>query len=169
MHLQHALTKHINNFQNPYALRGGVGEKALRQIVENAYRVADRCLPQDAVQIRKLASDITKAANALCDLRQDGKGQTPQANQLTREIREKLGDLEQAVHKAVIGIEKGGHQQAAHTVNVEFIQRQYNYSLLRFNKYSSMLCRCKDVWIKHAVGFKIPASTTEVLANVRLI
>lgn len=118
VHLQQSLTiQHVHNFfQNPYALRGGVGEKALRQIVENAYRVADRCLPQDAVQIRKLASDITKAANALCDLRQDGKGQTPQANQLTREIREKLGDLEQAVHKAVIGIEKGGHQQAAHTV-----------------------------------------------------
>lgn len=103
--------------QNPYALRGGVGEKALRQIVENAHRVADRCLPQDANHIRKIAGDIAKAADILCNLRQEGKGQTPQAEQLAREIRQKLGELEQAVLKAVVGVDKAGHQQAAHTVS----------------------------------------------------
>lgn len=97
-------------------MRGGVGEKALRQILENAYRLADRCLPQDAATIRRLADDINKAVNALCDLRQDGKGQTPQAEQLAREIRDKLGNLERAVTKAVIGVNKAGHQ-AAHTVS----------------------------------------------------
>lgn len=96
----------------------------MRQIVENAYRVADRCLPQDATPIRRLASDITKAANSLCDLRQDGKGQTPQANHLTQDIRGKLGDLEQAVLRAVIGVEKGGQQQAAHTVSLNTFREE---------------------------------------------
>lgn len=98
-------------------MRGGVGEKALRQIVENAYRVADRCLPQDGVHIRRLADDITRLTNALCDLRQEGKGQSAQAESLAREIRSKLGDLEQSVLNAVIGVEKAGHQQTAHTVS----------------------------------------------------
>lgn len=73
-------------------------------------------MPQDAAVIRRLADDITKAVNALCDLRQDGKGQTPQAEQLARDIRDKLGNLERAVTKAVVGVDKAGHQ-AAHTVS----------------------------------------------------
>lgn len=97
-------------------MRGGVGEKALRQILDNAYRVADRCLPQDAAVIRGLADDINRSVNELCDLRQAGKGNTPHAEQLAREIRDKLGNLERAVTKAVIGVDKAGHQ-AAHTVS----------------------------------------------------
>lgn len=98
-------------------MRGGVGEKALRQIIENAYRVADRCLPHDAAQIRRLADDITRLTNALCNLRAEGKGQSAQAESLAREIRSKLGELDQAVTNAIIGVEKAGHQQAAHTVS----------------------------------------------------
>lgn len=113
-------------------MRGGVGEKALRQIVDNAYRVADRCLPQDASVIRKIAIDITKAADQLCNLRQDGKGQTPQAEQLAREIRGKLGNLEQAVLNAIVGVDKAGHQQAAHTVS----QNIYLFCYLRWSKNS---------------------------------
>lgn len=101
-------------------MRGGVGEKALRQIIDNAYRVADRCLPHDAAIIRNLADDVSRAVNALCDLRQDGKGNTPQADQLARDIREKLGHLERAVLNAVVGVEKAGHQ-AAHTVGHRFL------------------------------------------------
>lgn len=97
-------------------MRGGVGEKAVRQIIDNAYRVADRCLPHDAAIIRGLADDVTRSMNTLCDLRQEGKGNTPQADQLARDIRDKLGKLERAVLTAVVGVEKGGHQ-AAHTVS----------------------------------------------------
>lgn len=106
----------IFHSQNPYALRGGVGEKALRQIIENAYKAADRCLPQDAYVIRKLAGEISSMANKLCDLRQEGKGNTPQALQLAKDIRDKLHSLEQSVLHAVIDVDKAGLQQAAHTV-----------------------------------------------------
>uniref|UniRef100_A0A1B0DHH8 Vinculin n=1 Tax=Phlebotomus papatasi TaxID=29031 RepID=A0A1B0DHH8_PHLPP len=91
---------------NPYALKGGVGEKALRQIVENALKIADRCLPQHASAIRKVASDVTSMTNALCELRQDGKGTTPQAENLAREIRGRLTDLNRAVQDAVIGVSR---------------------------------------------------------------
>ncbi|XP_055532948.1 vinculin [Wyeomyia smithii] len=102
--------------RNPYALRGGVGEKALRQIVGNGLKVADRCLPQDSHIIRRLAGDITAMTNTLCDLRQDGKGTTPQADSIARDIRDKLGNLEQSVLNAIMGVDKAGLQQTAHTV-----------------------------------------------------
>lgn len=101
---------------NPYAIKGGVGEKALRQIVENAHEVAERCLPQDSMPIRKLADDITTMANALCELRQDGKGTSPQAENLAKNLREKLANLEQSLVSAIKGVNKAGVKQIAHTI-----------------------------------------------------
>ncbi|XP_065366431.1 vinculin [Calliphora vicina] len=101
---------------NPYALRGGVGEKALRQIIENANEISERCLPQDSYPIRRLADEITAMANSLCELRQDGKGASPQAESLARSIREKLGDLQSQIQNAVVGVDKAGVQQTAHTI-----------------------------------------------------
>lgn len=75
-----------------------------------------RCLPQDAHTINKLCSDLTTMTDALCELRQDGKGATPQAESLARGIREKLGGLQQAVLNAVVAVDKTGLQQTAHTV-----------------------------------------------------
>lgn len=54
--------------------------------------------------------------DALCELRQEGKGATPQAESLARGIREKLGDLQHAVMNAVLAVDKAGLQQTAHTV-----------------------------------------------------
>lgn len=75
-----------------------------------------RCLPNDANHINKICSDLTTMTDALCELRQDGKGATPQAESLSRGIREKLGDLQQAVMNAVVAVDKAGLQQTAHTV-----------------------------------------------------
>ncbi|XP_020715469.1 vinculin [Ceratitis capitata] len=101
---------------NPYALKGGVGEKALRQIIDNANEISERCLPQDAYPIRRLADEIAAMTNSLCELRQDGKGTSPQAESLARAIRGKLGDLQSLVRNAVVGVDKAGLQQTAHTI-----------------------------------------------------
>uniref|UniRef100_T1GS06 Vinculin n=1 Tax=Megaselia scalaris TaxID=36166 RepID=T1GS06_MEGSC len=98
------------------SLSGGFGEKALRQIIDDVHRVADYCLPQDAIPIRKMADDITAMANALCELRQEGKGNTPQAEALAREIRAKLANLNDAVLQAVVNLDKSGVPQNAHTI-----------------------------------------------------
>ncbi|XP_011176906.2 vinculin [Zeugodacus cucurbitae] len=101
---------------NPYALKGGVGEKALRQIIDNANEISERCLPQDAYPIRRMADEIGAMTNSLCELRQDGKGTLPQAESLARAIRGKLGDLQSLVRNAVVGVDKAGLQQTAHTI-----------------------------------------------------
>lgn len=57
------------------ALRGGVGEKSLRQIVEQAVRLAERYLPpSQAEPLQKLTSQIVTMTNGLCELRQNEKG-----------------------------------------------------------------------------------------------
>lgn len=101
---------------NPYALKGGVGEKALRQIIDNANEISERCLPQDAYPIRRMADEIGAMTNSLCELRQDGKGTSPQAESLARAIRGKLADLQSLVRNAVVGVDKAGLQQTAHTI-----------------------------------------------------
>ncbi|XP_053951840.1 vinculin [Anastrepha ludens] len=101
---------------NPYALKGGVGEKALRQIIDNANEISERCLPQDAYPIRRMVDEIAAMTNSLCELRQDGKGTSPQAESLARAIRGKLGDLQSLVRNAVVGVDKAGLQQTAHTI-----------------------------------------------------
>jgi len=103
--------------EDPLALRGGVGEKSVRQILEHSQRVSERALPGDAEAIKKLCGDITTMTDALCELRQDGKGTTPQAECLAHSIQEKLGQLCELVQQAVIGVEKSGMQQPAHTVS----------------------------------------------------
>lgn len=64
--------------QDPYAVRGGIGERSLRQILEHAVEVAERGLPNDRDAIKKLVSEITTMVDALCELRDDGKGTSPQ-------------------------------------------------------------------------------------------
>jgi len=101
---------------NPYALRGGVGEKALRQIVENARDISERCLPQDSYPIRAVADEITSMANNLCDLRQNGQGSSPEAQSLARGIQDRLRKLQGLVGRAIVNVDKAGHGQTAHTI-----------------------------------------------------
>lgn len=118
--LQNAIQNKINTANDwlldPNAVRGGIGEKSVRQIIEDAQKVVERCLPQDGNVINRLCSDLTTMTDALCELRQEGKGNTPQAESLARCIRDKLGELQQAVLHAVIAVDKTGLQQTAHTV-----------------------------------------------------
>lgn len=109
---------------DPNAVRGGVGEKSLRQLLELARRVADRALPNDRDTIRKLASDISSMTDALCELRQEGKGATPQGQALARSIEEKVQELRDAVARAVSNSERSGAQQPAHTVAGQLEQAQ---------------------------------------------
>ncbi|KAK9499773.1 hypothetical protein O3M35_002746 [Rhynocoris fuscipes] len=102
--------------EDPMALRGGVGEKAVRQIVEHSIVVADRALPADRDNILRLCSEITTMTEALCELRQDGKGATPQAESVGRGIQEKVGELVRAISSAVNNMERLGGEQIAHTV-----------------------------------------------------
>ncbi|XP_044004487.1 vinculin isoform X5 [Aphidius gifuensis] len=99
------------------AMRGGVGEKSLRQIIEQTDKLAERYLPPtQADPLAKLSSQISTMTDALCELRQDGKGTTPQAESLARGIKDKLNDLRTSVASALVAADKSGIAQTAHTV-----------------------------------------------------
>ncbi|XP_057332736.1 vinculin isoform X8 [Microplitis mediator] len=99
------------------AMQGGVGEKSLRQIIEQANKLADRYLsPSQSDAMSKLASQLVTMTNALCELRQDGKGTTVQAESLARGIKEKLNELRSSVASAIVAADKSGTAQTAHTV-----------------------------------------------------
>ncbi|XP_037091757.1 LOW QUALITY PROTEIN: vinculin-like [Pollicipes pollicipes] len=102
--------------QDPLAVRGGVGEKSLRAIVDLSGRVAERALPQDRNAINKLAGDVSSMTDALCELRQSGQGTSPQAQGLARSLQGQLADLHGLVRGAVANVERSGVQQPAHTL-----------------------------------------------------
>ena len=60
------------------AVKGGLGEKSIRQILELSQKVGERSLPGDRDAIARLCSDINYMTDGLCELRGDGKGASPQ-------------------------------------------------------------------------------------------
>ncbi|GIY50033.1 hypothetical protein CDAR_597421 [Caerostris darwini] len=102
--------------EDPTTVVGGVGEKSLRYILDYAMRVAERCLPPDNAVIKKMCGDITSMTNALCELREEGKGTTPQAEALSRGISQKLRELISLVSQGISNVERSSIQQPAHTL-----------------------------------------------------
>ncbi|KAK3103120.1 hypothetical protein FSP39_016625 [Pinctada imbricata] len=103
--------------QDPAALVGSLGDKALNQILEDARKVAERCTnPEDREQILKTVSDIESMKNALSELRQQGKGSSPQAMALAREIQNKLRELENQTNVGIQNTERSGIRKPAPTV-----------------------------------------------------
>lgn len=101
--------------EDPSAVTGGVGEKSIRSILDIIKRLADLQLPfGDA--IRKMASDIEAMVNGLCELRDSGSGDTPQAHALARGINNKLKELANLVSQAIQVLERSGAQGPAHTL-----------------------------------------------------
>lgn len=88
----------------------------MRGILEEARKVAEHCLPQDRDPIHKICNDISSMTDALCELRQNGQGDSPQAESLSRAIEQKLNELTGLVLRAVSNTEKSGILQPAHTV-----------------------------------------------------
>ena len=54
--------------------------------------------------------------NALCELKQNGQGATPQAESLARNVEVRLNELLATVNQAIGRVEKSGIQQPAPTV-----------------------------------------------------
>jgi len=106
----------LDFLRDPKALTGGVGEKSLRTILEHALKVAEGSLPLDSDHLRHIASDVTTLTNGLSELRAQGRGITPQAENLARTIESRLNEVYVSVGQAVSRLEKSGIQQPAHTV-----------------------------------------------------
>jgi len=106
-------------------LPGSAGERALRQILEDALRIADRCAnPEDRDNITKTVSNLESMIDALCELRLQGKGDSPQAHSLGRGIQQLLRELQDRCQKAVLSTDRAGLKRPAHTVMGKLEQAQ---------------------------------------------
>ncbi|ESP05115.1 hypothetical protein LOTGIDRAFT_102378 [Lottia gigantea] len=104
--------------KDPKALVGSAGDKALRNILEDAKKIAERCTnPQDRDAIMKCAGDVESMANALSELRIQGKGNSPQALGLAREIQGKLDALQNLTQRGIMNTERSGIRKPAPTVD----------------------------------------------------
>jgi len=102
---------------DPQALVGGAGERALKSILEDAIKVADRCAhQQDRDDIMKSVSDVQSMVAALSELRQQGKGDSPAAMSLARGIQDKMRQLQEQVNRGVTNTERSGIRKPAHTL-----------------------------------------------------
>ncbi|XP_017486928.1 PREDICTED: vinculin-like [Rhagoletis zephyria] len=131
--LQGKLASAHDWLEDPTAVTGGVGEKSVRSILEDARRIADLALADDREAIRKMAGDIGAMVDALVELRDDGKGGTPQAHSLGRAINGKLKELSALVNRAIMNIERTGAQGPAHTITGKFDQASKWLSNLNFD------------------------------------
>ncbi|XP_036360826.1 vinculin isoform X11 [Octopus sinensis] len=111
--------------QDPAALVGSAGDKALHQILEDARKIAERCAdPAERDAIIRNVGDIESMANSLAELRQQGKGSSPQAMALAREIQNKLGSLQQLTQMGIVNTERSGIRKPAPTVSGKVEQAQ---------------------------------------------
>jgi len=102
--------------RDPTAMQGGIGEKALRSIIDMAGRLAEKSLPLDAEHLRRLGGDVSAMTDALCELRAAGRGTTPQAETLARNIQSRVGEVAVSCGQAVSRLEKSGIAQPAPTM-----------------------------------------------------
>lgn len=101
---------------NPYATRGGIGEKGLRSIFESARKFADLCPPVTAARIRSLVDEMERKADRLADLRAQGLGKSPEALALAEALKADLRKLGQEMERGVIENDRDGAQQIAHSI-----------------------------------------------------
>lgn len=103
---------------DPSALVGSAGDKALRQIIEDSRKIAERCTnPGERDTILRSASDVESMVNALSELRVQGQGSSQQAVALARGIQEKLKELRAQTAKAIATTEHSGIRRPAPTVD----------------------------------------------------
>ncbi len=114
--IEGAVANAVDWLQDNAAMPGGVGERSLRRLLDSALKVSERSLPSDAEHLRKLCGDATSMCDALCELRRDGQGATPQAEALARGTEARVAETVATVQQAISRVEKSGIQQPAPTV-----------------------------------------------------
>ncbi|XP_045177288.1 vinculin-like isoform X5 [Mercenaria mercenaria] len=110
--------KHAHDWlADPTAIVGSSGDKSLRQILEDARRIADCCTnPDDRERIIKAVSNLESMSQALNELRQQGKGNSPQAMSLAREMQQKLKELQGLTGAGIMNTERSDIRKPAPTV-----------------------------------------------------
>lgn len=110
--------------RDPNAAPGGIGEGALRQILANARKIADRVNEPHASRISQAVDELTQMTDRLADLRAKGQGNTPEALQLSSAISAKLSQLQSLVNDATQDAIRNGTGKPANTLTGKMEQAQ---------------------------------------------
>ncbi|KAK4336646.1 hypothetical protein RND71_044052 [Anisodus tanguticus] len=102
--------------ENSSDLVGGMGEKSLRHILDLALKISDYCHPHQRALIRKQVGDLRALIDALCELRAQNKGTSPQAQSMARSIGIQLKQLVQTIENAIRDLERDGLQVPKQTL-----------------------------------------------------
>ncbi|XP_078687988.1 vinculin-like [Branchiostoma floridae x Branchiostoma belcheri] len=104
--------------QNPDAEAGSsIGEKySLRQIMEDARRIGERCVGPERDEILRLCRELTAMVDQLSNLRARGLGSSPEAINLSRQIIKPLMDMDKRVQQAVSNFQQSGIRKPAPTI-----------------------------------------------------
>lgn len=79
---------------NPGLNDGGLGQQAVRSMLDEARQLASQLAnPSDRSRLNGLCSDIERLANQLADLENRGLGNSPEANAIRQQLRNKLHEL----------------------------------------------------------------------------
>lgn len=99
----------------PTESAGGLGEKAVRELITQGRKFADACQGPDKGRIRKVCDDLDKLMGDLAQLRKQGKGTTPEGQRLNKEIAQQLEDLNSQMQHAILVQEQSGVRRPATT------------------------------------------------------
>ncbi|CAD5126155.1 DgyrCDS14323 [Dimorphilus gyrociliatus] len=102
----------IDWVQDVTSLPGGSGEHNLRQVLETAKKFAEACSdPEEKEDILRMAGEIQSLVDSMCELREQRKGDTPQALTIIRTIKDKFGELNDMIQKSISNAERAGMQR----------------------------------------------------------
>ncbi|XP_022094247.1 vinculin-like isoform X4 [Acanthaster planci] len=121
-HIKNNMDKARGWLADPNALAGGMGEKAVRRILEDAKKVASGLDGPQKAAIEQAIDEITAMTNELSDLRAKGQGNSPRALELAKAIDGKLLNLENQINAAIAEILKSSMGKMAYTAGGKLAQ-----------------------------------------------
>ncbi|KXJ18815.1 Vinculin [Exaiptasia diaphana] len=87
--------------QNPSGDHTGIGERAIRQCIQDARNVAEKCSGPERMELLKLCNELENLTNELSELKRRGLGNSPQARALAGKIANKLDELHRKTQRAI--------------------------------------------------------------------
>ncbi|XP_071795366.1 vinculin-like isoform X2 [Asterias amurensis] len=121
-HIRNNMEKARGWLGDPNAAPGGMGEKALRRILEDARKVASGLDGPQRAAIEQAIDEITAMTNELADLRAKGQGNSPRALQLASAINGKLANLQAQIDAAIAEVLKSSMGKLAYTAGGKMAQ-----------------------------------------------
>lgn len=88
---------------NPSSDPSGLGERAIRECIDEGRGIANKCSGPERSVITQLCDDLDQLLDEIANFNRKGKGNSPQAVATAQKIEKKLEELNNKLQNAVIG------------------------------------------------------------------